>query len=96
MQEAMYELRHDETEQAEVLAEWAKKKMGLSACLCDCMTGEKKQNPVAAYASNVEDRKRDIQLLKEAAAMHDCSGYCMRESNKGDKEAYCKLHDLDT
>ena len=96
MQEAMYELRHDEAKQAEVLAEWARRKIGLSACSSDCVIGEEKQNPTAAYYSNIKDKKHDVQSLKEVVAMHECSGYCMRESNKVDKEAYCRLHGLDT
>ena len=100
MQEAMYELRHDETKQAEVIAEWSERKMGLSASLPEHNEERRKQNPVTLHYSNIKyntkDRWEDIQTLKEEVAMHDCSGYCLRESNKGDKEKYCELHNLET
>ena len=94
MHRAMYDLKHDEEKQAAVLAGWAERKFGLSAC--QPITDETpnvedettKINPVAVYYSDVRNKTEDLIQLKDKVEMHKCNGYCMRESSKSDKEKY--------
>ena len=102
MQEAMYILRDKENEQAEVLSEWAHRKIQLSACY---FTDENKSNnsigkkeegikAVSMRYRDTCDTDDDLRKLKDVVEMHQCNGYCLRESTKIDKEKYCELHHI--
>ena len=92
MQQAMYTLRHKESAQAEVLSEWARRKIGMSAWhdpIEKTNTGLY-PNPVSLRHCEVEDKELDLNALKGEIEIHKCSGYCLRDSKMEDKEAFCK------
>ena len=102
MQEAMYLLRDNEDEQADVLSEWAYRKIQLSACY---FTGENEDNvcegkreegvkAVSMRYRDTCDADDDLRKLKDVVEMHECNGYCLRDSSKRDKEKFCRLHNI--
>lgn len=94
---SMHEHRNNAKKQAEILSTWASEKMKLTAK--HQHIEERDMNPcnkaVAKNYSDINDHRLDIDMLKEETEMHDCSGYCLRETSKKEKEIYCREHNLD-
>ena len=90
----VHELCRNPEKQATVVAEWAEKKIGLTANF-DASSVEKVElDPVKHYFEDVVDRDADVEALKDKVMMHECSAYCLRISTKEDKEKHCELHGL--
>lgn len=76
-----------ETKRAEYLAEWASEKFGLTASVdqdFDSIVVDSEENPVKIRFSDVgqcdESLRKDVQGLMKFCQVHDCSGFCMRET----------------
>lgn len=95
IQYEMYKNKHDKSEQAHILSEWASKKCGLTAMHTEIDKNDMDYNPVDIYFSQVDDINLDTDMLKQKVQIHDCSKYCLRPSTTADKENYKKQNKLD-
>ena len=100
MNKALYTLRHNEKEQAAMLSDWAERKIRLSATHSKPTTDNSQlntnllSNPVAIKYTDVNNKEKDLQNLKEKVQIHQCSGYCLRDSNDNDQKEFCQLNNL--
>ena len=81
----------DEKKKASILAKWAEKNLGLTACTrtkdevrTDCKES-KERHPCFRYYSDVKNDSDDIEDLKQHVEMHVCNNFCLRSSSKEQK-----------
>ena len=85
----MYQHRKDEQRQARLLAEWAQQKFRLTANFHEPPPSS--VHPCAIRRSECKDSSLDELHLMKTLQLHQCSpGYCLRKSNKEDKQKYCE------
>jgi len=82
--------REGEARRAVRLADWASKKYGLTATVCedfDSIEVGRETSPCKHRYSDValESIPEDTQLLMKAVQVHQCNGFCLRIDGKGEQ-----------
>ena len=81
--------KNGEARHAQRLAEWAFKKYGLIASVCegfDALEVKRESSPCKHRFKDIplESIPEDTQMLLKAVQVHDCNGFCLRVDGKGE------------
>jgi len=92
--EDLKDAKEGETKRARRLSEWASKKYGLTASVCDgfdSLEVKRETSPCKHRYKDIplESISEDTQLLLKAVQVHDCNGFCLRTDGKGEHRYVC-------